>query len=511
MSEPQVIVEPLRGELAELTRLLGTTPETAPVVRDLEAPRRRSDPCAPHCAPASPARRDGAAGVDACARDGRDRHGGRGRHGMELVPVSGEEGDVTEAEAHATMLGFERDRVADLTAQARKAADTIGRVCADATPGTFRGRVRRMVDGRQIELDDGRIFVLVESSSAEQMSDTWHVQIIGSQFSDGTGIVLTAAPDVALPSPPAGGKIQCVRLRIAPVQAFAPYGNKPYLLHDLKAYELGGVYRLDFDARLGASDLLVPEQDTFPRYTLDIKADYIARDSNKPESKTLAWQLEATDDPVSLPFWIDFSKPVTLLVTARVQTCKLSGNPPTPFCSAYTTLSTETYTLDVRMTGSFCTATYTDKEFDVDDQVPDAFRTTSVSGVIALVPSDPGTTPVFVAEGYALCSGGASCFPNVSEISKGEPFAVHNTDFVPIYDLGALVGSDILNLDVQNGLRTAGVSHAPLRWPRVYGKNHGSFFQYACSLPFIVRDVVNFCPGPTNSYYRLPYSYTDLD
>jgi hypothetical protein len=516
VSRPNVLVGSILEGVTGLTRLLPFELDTANLVTDLDtaAAQLRS---ARHFLRAG----DACGGKTALdeARQALERAQATLAEvailGAQLAPPAGGD-DVDEADSFAAMFEIAGDRLEGFGVQTAAAADALTRVCRDATRGTFVGRVRRIVDGRQVELEDGRAFVIVASSAAERISAGWNVAIGGIQFSDGTGIVLTAAPDGVLAAAPAVGKIKCARLRIAPVQRFSPYSQGPYLLHDPKAYQVGATYRLDVDARLGAEIVCSSSgKGTFSRYTLAMSLDYTDDNYGLPVTNfPLAWDLENGDEPVALPWDIRFSKPATLHVWERVQTCSFSGVPQKLTCSNFTIVSNSTYTLDVGATGRFCSATYSNQLFTVDDQWDPAFRSTSVKSINANgLAWDAGTTPVFTAEGYALCGGGSSCYPNVSTIGVGQDFAIHNTDFFPVYNLDSSFVSPFggtFDKAFDCAHESTGVNHAAgLRWPRIQGKYHGSDFQYGCKLPNIVRDAENFCNGGTHSFYRLPFANSD--
>src|SRR6185503_5204213 len=207
----------------------------------------------------------------------------------------------------------------------------------------------------------------VENSSAERITAGWNVAIDGIHFSDNTGLVGTAVPDGVLSTPPAGGKIQCARLRIAPVQRFAPYANGSYVLHDPKGYEVGGSYRLDSGARLAAQITCSSSgKGTFPRYSLALSIDYTDDNGFPVIGRQLAWDLENGDEPVGLPSDIRLSKPAMLHASSRVQSCSISAVSQKITCSNFTVLVVEHYQLDVGETGRFCSPSYADYMFAVD-------------------------------------------------------------------------------------------------------------------------------------------------
>src|SRR5690606_2733041 len=135
----------------------------------------------------------------------------------------------------------------------------------------------------------------------------------------------------------------------------------------------------------------------------------------------------------------------------------------------------------VRDTGSFCSLDYSNTLLDVDDQILWDYRTTSIASYTAS-PLASGTNLGVSARARQPGGWGIETL-----VEAGDQFAVHNWDYYPIHDVG---GSTSIA-----AAEAAGVTRASaVAWPNLHGLNGGYPFQYACTTPLVVRDVIDFCP-----------------
>jgi len=417
---------------------------------------------------------------------------------MSMLDAS--EGDVTPEQLRVMDLDAGLGWANGLLRDAQVVGDAIGSLCGVGVPVQTRGVVRQIQSAeRRVELDDGRVFGLADPLSS--MGPVWEgrpVAITGLAFGSEGGIATDMSPDGPVSSIPPTTYLECLQLRVAPIQRFAPVSNGPYTLHFPDAYDVAGTLHLEQGMGLAAVNLCKSKPSpsrTFARYSLRIEATPAGG-----SAQTIALALAAGEHPVGLG---SLAGDATLTVHHQAQTCLLGLQIQ---CDDPTDTSVETFAITVHPSGARCVASYSDTTLDVNDQIPSDFRTVQLQNFIALAANDPNTSPVFEAEGYPV-SQGSSSYPTVLPIVGSQPFAIHNTDFFPI-DYQPVPG--IFDVTPVFGALVSGIDHAAgLRWPHARGKNHGHDWQYSCTLPLIVRDVVDFCAGGTDALYRLPWAPDD--
>ncbi|ANM29521.1 hypothetical protein ABI59_07895 [Acidobacteria bacterium Mor1] len=432
--------------------------------------------------------------------------------------------DVTPGEMQL-LLQLQTETDLNLLARAvREARSGIAAMCEQAEPFTMEGKVLSVRDGRRVEMGDLRMVVADDAEVSGLMAEGIDGTVQGLRFKDGTGVI-TAAEFVEI-----GDLIvanSCLKFRFVPVQRMAPQFQGPFILHDPEGYRLGerfmfeGGMRFAAENTCGAPDptgkpsepsegpvTIQPLDDTFRRYSLTVKLDYTDRSGRVWNDRVIAYDLEPGDIPLELWDDVDPDEPVIARVTTRVQDCR-RGNGLLPYgtkaaldCGLPDFLGTDVYELAMREQGERCVVTYDRNELSVDDRYASAFDQTWVDGKIVLSVWDEGTEPFFAAEGFAMCplaGGGFQRCPYIEPIYEQHSFTFARTDFWPVIDDGSTAW-----LEPFVGVTKA----AGLRWPRVSGINNGLPWQFSCSLPTVVRDVVNFCssPTPTNAYYRMPFA-----
>jgi hypothetical protein len=482
---PEPELEQIRVDLAEATAAIEGGAATV----------RSGDPCAGQ-------RTLGAADADfSAAVLGFDPLIDRAR--VASIPTM-DHGDFFVRQALVLDLRSWQDQVREAREAAAGVAEAVRAACAAASPMIAEGvRIGRVSDDlRRIELEDGRLFGLSDPVSWQGVvSDGLEVTLEGLGFGDGTAVAIEVIGQTAGNVP----QLRCVQLRYAPVQAFPPYSQGPPILHFPQGYIVGGVHQLEHGMAVAAVSICPPVEGK--RYSLDIKADFEDRDGNAVTDYPLAPDLRPGETPVLLPGQIGTGTTGTLKATYRVQTCATA--PGGLICDAGVEIATDTHDFRVRERFAYCSADYAATLFDVNDQIPGDWRQTWVTGFFG--PYGLGSGPVFEAEGYQLCpapgGGFQSCRPQISPIYQNHSFALHSDDFQPVYPALGIKGVFQRIL----ALRATGVDHAAgLRWPHVQSTQNGGAFQYSCSLPRVVRDVVNFCDG-TDAYYRLPFAEGNTD
>ncbi len=412
------------------------------------------------------------------------------------TPLDDAHGDAGTYDTHDLNVAIGHHALGELGAYAETLASSYDLVCAEGTPvSRMSATVAEVRDDQgRLVLTDGRIFSFAEGAGATgALVPGSMVTIDGLDLGDGTGVAIGVATAESASEVP---QARCLWLRFAPVQPFAPYASGPYTLHDMPGYDSGGQYLLEHGMALAVEQTCPPSDN---RYSIDAKLDYTDRDGNTVTDHPWAPDMIDGDHPAILPYNIDEGSVATLKVETRVQDCS------TQPCGQPTTITDEIFTLLIKRRGSLCSATFNTNELDVNDQIPDAWRQNWVTGFDAPLPV--GTGSYFQAEGYEQCPDGAggfvSCYPQLSPIFEAHSFVVHNHDFYPIHPKLGLAGV----LQKIHGQGLHGVDHAAgLRWPTLRSQRSGFDNWYSCSLPQLVRDVVNFCPAEgINAYYRLPF------
>jgi hypothetical protein len=384
-----------------------------------------------------------------------------------------------------------------LSDQARDRADDAQAIC-DSGQGyqQVSGVVASIRDElRLLSLESGEQIVLGENPELPDPPG------VGSQVTvSGTvygGVALAEVVDVAaspFPFIPDGlGYDGCLHLRIAPHQQY-PVGSTPWILHPLAGYEDGGVYRLEQGARIGVwgPGCPAPIPGAAPNGgKLDIRyryALYLSYTSvwGIPRFTILSTAMKHGDAPVALPEDIDPSIAATLFAFPTKQTCTentLTLPPDDYDCSDVQTLSGSQYALLVADEFSYCQLGYLQSVHALQDAGPSDFESNQVTSV-STSSSVPGPV-TFSGVARPVVNGQVAA---ATPIGMFQPFAIFQQDFWMSGDIGTN--------------RPSG-----LRRPHIDGDRGGQPFRYACSVPELIRDAINFCSGSTpDTFYRLPFA-----
>jgi murein DD-endopeptidase MepM/ murein hydrolase activator NlpD len=529
LARPRTMLEPLQAEIAGLSTELGrvsmlrghdVTGPVDGVVSTLDTALALAvdgDICGAHRVGAT-----GVSGFDevAVAIEAARQEMLRGR-----LPVDGSGGerpvgvgDTTEWDAQLDALGYWERRVLRRRGDYGEAMALLETTCQQARP--FQGVTGRVVSldwaRRRVELDGGRVFALAESFELEPVPGTrYDVFAEGEEATmsglratgDGEGVAFAGGP-TSMPLGEAPSREQaCLDVRVAPFQRF----DDPFEIerHHPAAYLANGKYRLERGARIGAGRLCTPPAEgttEWERYSMRMVFDgsggrVVVADGYIPEHL-----------PVALPNHA-FG---TLEVTVYEQLCTGSFGLYVTSCGPNEVAYTREYEVTFREHFAHCVALMGSEQrvYEVDDRDPKDFAVEYLSGFALYSdnPYDPGTQPTFEAEGYYVGNNGQnpSSFPNVNTIGPFDHFALHHTDFYPLFEptseweRRAIVESQ--GVDVAMGLR----------WPRIRGQLNGHTYVYSCGLPPSVRDAVSLCPnvGPgipntDHAFYRLPFAKGD--
>jgi murein DD-endopeptidase MepM/ murein hydrolase activator NlpD len=411
-------------------------------------------------------------------------------------PDTGGYGDVTPEDS---MLIFYRTLGRRLEAGVREAGQAgalfdrlLGSIQGE---DSIRGHVTRISDsGRFIEIDDRLRVGLSERDYREVFAEGMLVNIQALFFEDGSALarnITVVEPGVSFPH--GYLPIRCVHLRIAPNQRFAPVHSGPYTLHHPEAYNHGGTLWLEQGMRLaaagsGCDSIEVEDGLLLQHIRLDLQ---YRRTAGWNSSVCLATNLRPGDHPVALPDDID---PLhTAVLTVRVFRRHCTAGAGQPVCSAPDEIESMQYDVRVRQRYAYATAIYSNTYFDLEDSPLELghrvarVQSVSRSGVLLNVPQVS-----FRAEGYPATAASSS-FPFRGDVTQNQDFAVMAFDFYESFTAASKEES-------------FGTTHAAaLTWPRVTGKHNHRDFSYSCTLPFVARDVVAFCPSLPHTFYRLPF------
>jgi hypothetical protein len=501
------LVEPLRRMIAELQHRIAGEDELQPVadavgavqsmIDDAARLTRAADPCGGQTVLAAVDEELAAATNDASELRDAARRAAIAEHGYGT-------GDATPADLRVADLDVVVGWVDGLRSSAATIRAAFSETCRVATPNLrTRGVVRRVLDGeRRFELEDGRVFVLAQPILMSSIWEGLTVDVDGLGLGSTGGVATGVSPDANLPPVANVPLFECLHLRVAPIQRFAPYSQGPYQLLQPGAFEQGGALLLEHEMRLGVVDVCgppPPSNGVFVRYSLRIEE---TMGKAITLTTTLASGLTPAGAPVPLYNWYGAA---TLAVHHQAQTCQIVDINLHMSCSPPVDTSVEMIPINVVANMSQCFVGYFQQRFDVNDQNPNDFRVTAATNVAVQAQQDPNTAAVFEAEGYTYSAW--SSFPAVLPVVGTQEFAIHNTDFFSIlyHDIPGVLDWTPLTAASEHGIDHA----AALRWPHVRGTNHGLEFQYSCVLPTIVRDVVDFCNGGTDAMYRLPWAPDD--
>jgi len=409
--------------------------------------------------------------------------------------------DVSEADMLVAWLEYWEEQVTSLRTWNRANTGAFAGICAAAQPGMTRGIIETIDDAqRRIVLTDGRTFGLTHPVTlTDDIYPGRAVEIGGLILDDGNGHATTVKHDGAAPDVTPAPFVHCTVLRFAPVQRFPPVFSGPFTLHDPLAYKTESVYEVEAGMAVAAEAKCPHDRGgrSFPRYTLKVQISYQQDVTGAAiDHASMAEELTPGDDPVPFPDDVYAFAPATLHVTSEMRSCTKVQS--MELCADPTPIGATDYPLAVRWRDTLAHVEYDQKRFDVNDQKSGDFRFAHVQSFNVFANLDANTSPTFVAEGFGPFFDGIVEGP----IVNGDPFAIRNVDFFPIFPAVTPLGK-LLEMGATS---LSGVDHAAgLRWPRVQGIRNGREFWYSASLPRgIVRDVVNFCSAQ-NAYYRLPF------
>jgi hypothetical protein len=405
------------------------------------------------------------------------------RRQAELLPDRADAGDATDTSIAAAVLRLHEKLMYDDTAAAREALAGFDAGCA-AVAGRLSDRVRiaRTEDfARRLRLDTGTTVVIPEGEVDVALVQGMDVGLEGILFDDGAAVA--TGFEGAIPSG-SGLTLQCMALRIAPVQRLAPEFPGPYSLHRPDGYQstIDGVLQLERWMGLAAVATGCAGADS-EGWALHYSMRIDLAQGNAYHY-TMAHDLEDGEPPVRLPLSVPVNEPITISRTVYRTRC----HPQIPLaCGTPEIVLSESSTAIVRPVGSYAAANYARTVFGVaDNLVPGDFESTEV--VSFQLDAAGSVDNAFVAEGYRV-DGVASSRPAVLPIAIGQSFAVYEDDFT---DPQSPLWPFVLG---QTGQSSAG----GLRWARVSGKRNGSAFSYSARLPRLIRDRVTECPQGVSS------------
>lgn len=407
------------------------------------------------------------------------------------IPVPTEESvDVDEASTRYLAWRLEARRLGEALERLGLGHEVVSGLCRDfATGQEVTGevesfdpgsRILRFRDGPSVVMARDAVFEEGLADGARVSADVW-MHANGDLLGKSTALFPSEWPFI-----PGLSYDLCLQLRIAPIQP-KPL-NGIWIEHPTYGYEDGGRLHLEQGMRVGAEGAGCPGvlegqgpngEDVLLKYHYQVELTY-RTEGGSWKTTTLAPQLGHGSEPVKLPQDANASWLHTLTATKYKRTCTPDPTPEFPGdfnCSSPQPVLTQSYDVYLYEPYTQCTATLNTTVFDLEDDEPNAWRSATVvnAGI-----SSPGVSFVqFQARARKIVNG----TPFNAWIGVGEPFAIYSEDPFPLY------GTD---------------NAAGLQWPNATGTRNGQPFRYSCSVPEIVRDVIDYCPG-TDTFYRLPF------
>lgn len=391
-------------------------------------------------------------------------------------------GDVDERDIRIGELEYRRQLVDGIVGEVKAVQRTFAAACSViAGKRTVRGRVVQTLDSsRLVRLSSGALFGIPDVRLRRPILEGNEITVSGYRFRRGGGLATQVTSTLATAATKLG---DCARFRIAPVQL----SSDPITYHAPGGYDVSGLLWLEQGMKFGVEKGLCPKKkskskESF-RFSLQLDLYYKDTATNGWTTTTLAYDLLAGEDPVSLPSTIDAGPVATLTVTQRKQDCHFVPKPkPHSMCMPAVDVSTKTYQLRVLAKGAYASANYDKTVFALEDTVdPSSYDSATVTGLS--MTSAIGVLPNAAFEAKGCLVAPTSSRPSIKKIHQGDKFAVYQ-----IYD-------DYCG-------PTSGLS-----FPTVKGTRNGHAYWYSVVLPSIVRDVVTFCPNAgEDSYYRLPWA-----
>lgn len=361
---------------------------------------------------------------------------------------------------------------------------------------TLRAEIAEVNDAeRWIKLNDGRILALPDKEIPGRLAPGRVVDIDVQEFDDGTGVANAVKPvNVNVPFPADLPPVECLYLRVLPVQEFPPISDGPFVKHQLSAYQHDDLLYLEagmrFAVESGNCPLSIRVQDgTIIRYRMKLDLYYKPLNGSW-QTVTLASSLGPASTPVAVPEDASAQYTYTLTATVFRQECPLFGLPV--LCSEPEDLSVTVYNVRIYPRYTYGTATYEDTVFDLEDSPEEtSFRTTRVNGVSASGALSSLSQVHFLGLAFTVF-GPQSSYPNFGFVFENHlPFAVYE--------------SDIVDNTFFKELTLGTTNRAAMYWPRMVGYHNGYPFWYTCELPVITRDAVSICPSQPHAFYRLPF------
>ncbi len=256
--------------------------------------------------------------------------------------------DATDNNIASARFHLHERLLAADTAAVRATETVFERLCASAAgPVSLRGQVTATDDAtRTVRLDTGLSVPLARQAMKKTVVAGVPVAIEGIRFHDGAVVatqVVTADPS-GIP-----GGLQCMALRIAPVQRLAPHSPGPFVVHPPEGYRNNG-NTLELERRMG----LAAAETGCPGMAADGWAlHYSARIDLESfvgnDAETLASDLRDGEAPVRLPWFASDAAPVIIKMTVHRTRC----HPTIPFsCGAPEVIQSDTYSATVKDTGS---------------------------------------------------------------------------------------------------------------------------------------------------------------
>lgn len=430
-------------------------------------------------------------------------------HGHAHGPQGGTDGEVEWPSPEVLLLQGNLRSILVLLDDAASARTVGDRVCSEqGDTKTLAGIVHEVSpDGRKVTLTSGQQIVVpwtVTGDGGVPVSED--TEILAETRSYRTHYVADSyriqPPQIDIVAEPL--QEECVRMRVLPMQPnlgiLAQFG---WVRHPFDGYEgPGGRLELEAGMRLIAEEFNCPGvvpgggpegQDLRIDDYYRIRISYQPKTGSYIADKVLAHQLRGNRH-VGLPETNPDQDAVLEITRIRRSCLKTSvfvplldhqgnvvGSIPVWECAPEEVLDQQVRTARIRDRQAYCSVTYFDEVFEIEDHEPGAWDSTFVLDVNA---QEGAPTPLtFSAVGDRIVNGVPV---HGSDLGRFESFAVYGR-----------------NGHAHQGYGTDNAS--ALDWPHVTGERNGHPFRYTCSVPTLARDRIEECGATPDTFYRLPF------
>lgn len=401
------------------------------------------------------------------------------------------------------------ERLQDASMGFIRASDIVETICDGSerlrTTGIIEaveagGSRLRLTDGSRVRISNARIKGLPMPGA--------RVRVRGERWGINDSVAKIVVSEARVDPSFAFDPRDCIEIKIAPVQSQSGLDSNPVLLgfdgYRIEGIGTDGTHFLENGMALyvenkGCIFQQVDGNGRYWRYAVDFQATTKTFFS---KSKVTEFASDIGPDEYWLFPWT-LNGQGTLEMTWHRRQCDTNNLSPCGSASLATleTLITEEIDISVTSRGGYCQTNYDKTEFSVEDLphyydgwsaswLPTSYDDFDEADVIGTSGWNivMGGTSQWQGYVYEVLSPGVSSYPTLNLINHNTNFAIYATR------------DPYWNESGYQGVSTpSGVA-----WPHVVGVRNNDLYRYACTVPPIIRDLVDECTG-VDSYYRLPY------